>query len=173
MATRSAASMTEARRRCSSPWLKRSPRSARRNSRIPSSFFPYSGEEIKRFFELLKDELSPDLIFTHCRKDLHQDHRVISELTWNTFRNHSIFEYEIPKYDGDLGPPNVFMPLRVAHAHRKVLHLMEHFASQRARGWYGEDTFNAVLRLRGLECNAPERLAEAFYCRKLVIGGGD
>jgi LmbE family N-acetylglucosaminyl deacetylase len=134
------------------------------------SFFPYSGEAIKEYFEKLKQISEPDLIFTHYRHDLHQDHRVVCELTWNTFRNHQIFEYEIPKYDGDLGQPNVFVPLTQALCEKKVKRLMEGFSTQRNRQWFTEDTFYALLRLRGIESNASEKYAEAFYGRKIVIG---
>ena len=129
-------------------------------------YFPHSGAEIKDFFEELKRASTPDLILTHCRNDLHQDHRFVSELTWNTFRDHLILEYEIVKYDGDLGIPNFFVQLSDATCRQKVRNLMECFGSQRSKRWFSEDTFLAMLRLRGLECNAQERYAEAFYCRK-------
>jgi len=132
------------------------------------SFFPFEGAQIKDFFEELKST-SPDLIFTHYRKDAHQDHRLIEEFTWNTFRNHFILEYEIPKYDGDLGQPNVFVPLDQEIYEKKVRYLMEAFETQRSKQWFGEDTFLALLRLRGMECVAPSGYAEAFYCRKLVL----
>jgi LmbE family N-acetylglucosaminyl deacetylase len=132
-------------------------------------FFPYQGGEIKEYFEKLKGTCSPDLIFTHYRKDLHQDHRLISELTWNTYRNHLILEYEIIKYDGDLGSPNLFIHLPEALSKRKVELLMANFESQREKQWFDADTFFSVLRIRGLESNAPEKYAEGFYCRKLVF----
>ena len=134
------------------------------------SFFPFSGAPIKEYFEQLKEEFSPDLIFTHHRDDLHQDHQVISQLTWNTFRNHLILEYEVPKYDGDLGAPNVFTHLDEAVCRRKIEHLMTHFKSQLDKHWFDEETFWALLRLRGVESNAPSKYAEAFYCRKFVLG---
>lgn len=133
------------------------------------SFFPYRGEEIKEFFEQLKARVSPDLIFSHYRFDLHQDHRVISELTWNTFRNHLILEYEIPKYDGDLGQPNVYVPLAQSIARTKVNYLMKGFSTQRSRQWFTEDTFYSLLRLRGIESNAPDQYAEAFHGRKIIL----
>jgi LmbE family N-acetylglucosaminyl deacetylase len=133
------------------------------------SFFPYCGEDIKKLFERLKKQVNPDLILTHYRHDLHQDHRVICELTWNTFRNHQILEYEIPKYDGDLGQPNVYVPLSQELCQQKVRWLMEGFATQRNRQWFTEDTFYSVLRLRGVESNAPEKYAEAFYGQKIVL----
>jgi LmbE family N-acetylglucosaminyl deacetylase len=132
-------------------------------------YFPFQGTRLKDSFEALKKSFSPDLIFTHYRNDLHQDHRLISELTWNTFRNHLILEYEIPKYDGDLGKPNFFVHLRDSLCHQKIEYLLKAFASQNGKHWFTEDAFRAILRVRGIECNAPERYAEAFYCRKLVF----
>ena len=132
-------------------------------------FFPYDGGEIKGFFEALKREFSPDIVFTHQRKDLHQDHRVCCELTWNTFRNHLIFESEVPKDDGDMGSPNMFVPLPQDVCRQKVDHLLGHFASQRAKPWFKEDLFSGLLRLRGMECQSPTSYAEAFYCRKVVV----
>jgi LmbE family N-acetylglucosaminyl deacetylase len=134
-----------------------------------NGFFPSQTAEIKAAFEELKTAVSPDLIFTNYRGDLHQDHRTIAELTWNTFRDHTILEYEIPKYDGDLGVPNLFFRLDGRTARRKVRLLLQTFASQRDKDWFTEDTFLALLRLRGMECRAPERFAEAFYCRKAVL----
>jgi LmbE family N-acetylglucosaminyl deacetylase len=131
-------------------------------------FFPYVGAEIKRFFEELKGKTFPNLILTHYRQDLHQDHRLVSELTWNTFRNHLILEYEIIKYDGDIGTPNFFVQLSEAMVQRKVENILECFASQRQKAWFTQDTFLSILRLRGLESNASERYAEAYYCRKVV-----
>ena len=133
-------------------------------------FFPYSGEQLKEAFEELKARVSPDLVFTHYRHDLHQDHRLIADLTWNTFRDHLILEYEIPKYDGDLGTPNVFVPLEEAICQRKIDTILTSFESQGNKRWFSEDLFRALLRLRGMECNAPGTYAEAFYGRKLVAG---
>lgn len=133
-------------------------------------FFPYVGASIKESFERLKHEVSPDLILTHHRHDLHQDHRLISELTWNTFRDHLILEYEVPKYDGDLGTPNLFVPLAERTCQTKIQLILESFVSQRQKPWFDEATFLALLRLRGMECNAASRYAEAFYCRKIVLG---
>ena len=132
-------------------------------------FFPYEGQQIKDFFEELKAEFSPDVVFTHQRADLHQDHRVSCELTWNTFRDHLIFEYEVPKYDGDMSAPNTFVPLEDRIRERKIHHLMDHFASQRSKRWFQEDLFSSLLRLRGMECNSPTAYAEAFFCRKAVL----
>lgn len=132
-------------------------------------FFPFVGGEIKEYFEGLKREFSPDIIFTHHRQDLHQDHRLLSELTWNTFRGQLILEYEIPKYDGGLGAPNLFVQLDEELCRRKVRHIADCFGSQARRQWFDDDTFLALLRLRGLEANAATRYAEAFYGRKLVL----
>ena len=133
-------------------------------------FFPYEGARIKEFFEQLKQDVDPDLIFTHYRGDRHQDHRTISDLTWNTWRRHLILEYEIPKYDGDLGAPNLFVPLARDVCARKIEHILGVFQTERDKSWLSEDTFHAIARLRGVECAAPEKLAEAFYCRKFVLG---
>jgi LmbE family N-acetylglucosaminyl deacetylase len=131
-------------------------------------FFPFEGAQIKSYFEELK-ATSPDLIFTHNRRDAHQDHRLIADLTWNTFRNHLILEYEIPKYDGDMGQPNLFVPLDQEFYESKIRYIMEAFETQRGKPWFGKDTFLALMRLRGMECVAPSGYAEAFYCRKLVV----
>jgi LmbE family N-acetylglucosaminyl deacetylase len=133
------------------------------------TLFPYQGLAIKEHFERLKLECTPDLIFTHYRQDLHQDHRVVNELTWNAFRNHLILEYEIPKYDGDLGQPNVFVHLDEGLVQTKLAYLLRHFRSQENKYWFTEETFRALLRLRGIESRAPHHYAEAFYGRKLVI----
>jgi LmbE family N-acetylglucosaminyl deacetylase len=132
-------------------------------------FLPYEGGAVKEFFEALKDEIVPDVIFTHQRGDLHQDHRLACELTWNTFRDHLVLEYEIPKYDGDLGAPNVFVHLDEPTVNRKIELLLAHFGSQSDRRWFTDDLFRALLRLRGMESNSPSGQAEAFYSRKLVL----
>jgi LmbE family N-acetylglucosaminyl deacetylase len=131
-------------------------------------FLPFMGSEVKDYFEQLKQGINPDLIFTHYRHDLHQDHRLICELTWNTFRSHLILEYEIPKYDGDLGSPNLFVPMSESLCQRKISLLLDTFLSQRDKHWFTEDSFQALMRLRGIESGASERFAEAFYCRKLL-----
>ena len=136
---------------------------------FPDGFMPFAGGEVKEFFEELKQTISPNLIFTHNRQDAHQDHRLIAELTWNTFRDHLILEYEIPKYDGDLGQPNVFVPLEAEVCRKKVRYIVDTFRSQHAKRWFQEDTFLSLMRLRGMECNAPSGYAEAFYGRKLVL----
>ena len=130
---------------------------------------PFDGALVKEVFEELKQAVTPDLIFTHNRKDAHQDHRLIAELTWNTFRNHLILEYEIPKYDGDMGQPAFFVPLDDELCRRKVRSSMDAFQSQHNKRWFQEDTFLSLMRLRGMECNSPSGYAEAFYCRKLVL----
>ena len=132
-------------------------------------FFPEQGEAIKSWFETLKDRNNPDVIFTHYRDDAHQDHRQVSRLTWNTFRDHRILEYEIPKWDGDLGQPNFYMPVSASTLERKVNLLISHFGSQRSKQWFDAETFFGLARLRGMECRAPERYAEAFFGRKLVL----
>src|SRR5215831_4838899 len=129
-------------------------------------FFPYMGAEIKEFFEDLKGKVTPDLVLTHRREDLHQDHRLVAELSWNTFRNHLILEYEIAKYEGDLGAPNFFVHLTEPFARKKVQILLDALRSQRGKHWFTEDTFMSLLRLHGLESNAPGRYAEGFHCRK-------
>jgi LmbE family N-acetylglucosaminyl deacetylase len=133
-------------------------------------FFPEQGEAIKSWFEALKARSNPDLILTHRREDAHQDHRTVCRLTWNTFRDHCILEYEIPKWDGDMGQPNVYMPVPESALQRKIELLMTHFGSQRSKQWFDPETFRGLARLRGMECRAPEGYAEAFYGRKLSLG---
>jgi LmbE family N-acetylglucosaminyl deacetylase len=134
-----------------------------------NSFFPAAYAELKEEMESVKRDARPDLVLTHGRDDLHQDHRVINELTWNAFRDHLVLEYEIPKYDGDFGRPNFYAPLEETFARRKLDMLMECFPSQRERRWFTRDLFQGVMRLRGMECNAPSGLAEAFCVRKLSL----
>jgi LmbE family N-acetylglucosaminyl deacetylase len=134
-----------------------------------TSFFPYCGEAIKEYFEELKATFQPDLIFTHHRQDLHQDHRVLCDLSWNTWRNHLILEYEIPKYDGDLGIPNFFVHLNESLCKKKAAYLLKCFQTQGNKHWFSADTFQALLRLRGIESASPEKYAEAFHARKLVF----
>jgi len=136
---------------------------------FPDGFMPFVGAEIKTFFEELKQSVSPDLVFTHSRRDAHQDHRLVAELTWNTFRNHLILEYEIPKYDGDMGQPNVFVPLTSEICDKKVNLIVNTFRTQCGKSWFEAETFRALMRLRGMECNAPSGYAEAFYGRKVVL----
>ena len=132
------------------------------------SYFPFIGAKIKEYFEKLKNEFFPDLVFTHYSKDAHQDHRLISNLTYNTFRDHLIFEYEIPKYDGDLGNPNLFVGLSTSEVAQKIENLCGIFKSQKEKKWFDQETFKAILRLRGVECNSSSKFAEGFYCTKIV-----
>jgi LmbE family N-acetylglucosaminyl deacetylase len=132
-------------------------------------YLPHSGAALKDEFEEQKRAWSPELILTHYRNDLHQDHRLVSELTWNTWRNHLILEYEIPKYDGDLGVPNFFSPLPVATLDKKIALLLEHFPTQAGKPWFTADLFRGLARIRGMESGAPDGFAEAFYCRKAVF----
>ncbi|HUM09623.1 MAG TPA: PIG-L deacetylase family protein [Myxococcaceae bacterium] len=132
-------------------------------------FLPVEWAQVKEEFEELKREVTPDLILTHYREDRHQDHRVVSELTWNTWRNHLILEFEIPKYDGDFGTPNTFVPLSPETLERKIELVLKAFPTQAGKAWFTADLFRAVARVRGMECQAETRLAEAFYGRKLVV----
>ncbi len=132
-------------------------------------YLPYHMAEVKDRFEALKEKNEPQVIFTHFRHDLHQDHRLVNELTWNTFRDHLILEYEIPKYDGDLGVPNLFSPLREETMGKKIALLMASYPTQAGKGWFEEETFRSLMRIRGMECRAPSRYAEAFYVRKLAL----
>jgi LmbE family N-acetylglucosaminyl deacetylase len=132
-------------------------------------YLPFQGSDVKDVFEATKRETKPDLILTPHRHDRHQDHRFVAELTWNTYRDHLIAEYEIPKYEGDLGTPNFFVPLTETTARRKIDIIVRSFPSQAGRSWFRPETFEAVLRLRGIECNAREGFAEAFHVSKVVI----
>ena len=134
-----------------------------------NSFFPSQRTEIKLAFEELKSDTVPDVVFTHARHDLHQDHRLLSELTWNTFRDHVILEYEVPKYDGDLATPNLYVPLERDTCHEKTRLLMRHYASQRDKHWFDEELFLGLLRVRGMEARSPSGYAEGYTCRKLVL----
>jgi LmbE family N-acetylglucosaminyl deacetylase len=133
------------------------------------SFLPYNGGEVKEVFQDLASRIDPQLVFTHMRDDLHQDHRLACELTWNAFRNHVVLEYEVPKVDGDLGRPNAYVPLTAAVAEEKIALLHEHFPSQTTKHWFDPETFRGLMRLRGVEAVAPERYAEAFVARKLAL----
>jgi LmbE family N-acetylglucosaminyl deacetylase len=150
-------------------FLSGSPESVVEILHFRESFFPSVAPEIKTTFERLKGGPAPDLVLCHRPVDLHQDHRTIGELAWNTFRNHVIAEYEIPKYEGDLGQPNLFVPVPRAIAMKKIELITTHFPSQANRAWFRGETFEALMRVRGVECNAPEHFAEAFYTRKLVF----
>jgi LmbE family N-acetylglucosaminyl deacetylase len=133
-------------------------------------YFPFVGDAIKDAFEELKQTFLPDAIFTHSQHDMHQDHRLLSQLTYNTFRNHLVLEYEIPKWEGDLRTPNGYVPLEKWVAQRKVDLLLQHFPTQAGRDWFTADTFHALMRLRGVEARAPEGTAEGFHIRKLLLG---
>jgi LmbE family N-acetylglucosaminyl deacetylase len=133
-------------------------------------YFPYVAAELKERFDAFGSGAAPDLVFTHYRDDLHQDHRLLSELTYQAFRDQPILEYEIPKQDGDLGRPNVYVPLEPSHVERKVATILDSFATQRTKLWFSEETFRALMRLRGVEANAASGYAEAFHCRKLTLG---
>ena len=132
-------------------------------------YLPWSGDRVKEDFEALKGTVAPDIVFTHYREDRHQDHRTVSDLTWNTWRNHLVLEYEIPKYDGDLGAPNLFAPLAAATLDRKIELVLTGFPTQAGTPWFTADLVRAVARIRGMECAAPEGLAEAFHCRKAIF----
>ncbi len=132
------------------------------------AYLPYDGGEVKRWVEAQKPRMRPDIVLTHWSGDAHQDHRLISELAWNVFRDSLILEYEIPKWDGDLGRPNVYQPIEETILARKIALLDQHFASQRTKDWFDPEIFRGLARLRGLECRA--RFAEAFHVRKLVLG---
>lgn len=133
-------------------------------------YFPYQGSEIKSWIEDLKTDFCPDLVLTHRRDDAHQDHREVCNLTWNSFRDHLILEYEIPKWDGDLGQPNTYARLSAATMEKKVALLQHHFGTQRGKDWFDAETFRGLARLRGMECRAPERFAEGFVSRKMNLG---
>ena len=134
-------------------------------------YFPWAGDAIKDRFEEIAAEYRPDIVLTHYRDDRHQDHRVVAELTWNTFRNQLVLEYEIPKWDGDLGRPNVYVPLPESVCRLKIANLMEFYRSQRSRDWFTEDLFWGLMRIRGVECRSPSGFAEAFYGHKVAIEG--
>lgn len=133
------------------------------------SHFPAEFVQLKERLSEIRRDCSPDLVFTHCLDDRHQDHRLVGELTWQTWRNHLVLEYEIPKYEGDLGHPNVYVPLSSTAAERKVSHLMQHFGTQRSKDWFTPETFRSLMRLRGIECRAADAMAEGFLARKLVL----
>lgn len=132
-------------------------------------FLPSVWSEVKKKFEIIKKKFEPDLIFTHYRHDLHQDHRTLNEFTWNTFRNHLVLEYEILKYDGDLGTPNFFIPLEKNYIDRKIEILFECFESQSEKQWFDETLFTSLPRIRGVECASKTKYAEAFYSRKITM----
>ena len=136
---------------------------------LPASFLPAHFADLKQSFFELRQSFTPDLILTHHLADRHQDHRMVAELTWQTYRDHTTFAYEIPKYEGDLGQPNLYVPLSREQADAKVAAILASFPSQASHSWFDADTFQAMLRLRGLECNAASGRAEAFHAPKLVL----
>ncbi len=156
-------------RKSAAEFLRGTKSSKIRIAKFQESYFPSHWPAIKNAFEEVKRGFNPDLVLTHYRDDRHQDHRVLSDLAWNTFRNHLVLEYEIPKYDGDLGIPNVFIPVAQELVEQKVAALLRHFQSQSTKQWFTADTFRALMRLRGIECVSPSGFAEAFYGRKLVL----
>ena len=156
-------------RRSAGLFLKGARRTRIITKQFRDGFFPYEGGDIKTVFEELKKETNPDLVLTHYRDDRHQDHRVLSDLTWNTFRDHFVLEYEIPKFDGDLGQPNCFVPLTKSLCARKSRYIEKAFGSQRDKHWFSSETFMGLMRLRGMECRAPGGYAEAFYGRKVTL----
>jgi LmbE family N-acetylglucosaminyl deacetylase len=132
-------------------------------------YLPYEGAAVKDVFESLKARVDPELVFTHTRDDLHQDHRLVCELTWNTFRDHLVLEYEIPKYDGDLGRPNAYVALSEDVVAEKLSLLETHFETQRGKDWFDRDLFRGLMRLRGMECRAESGYAEGFRAPKLTL----
>jgi LmbE family N-acetylglucosaminyl deacetylase len=136
---------------------------------LEDSHFPSQMRELKAFCRQIRDEDKADVVFTHHVDDLHQDHRALAEVTWQTWRDHLVLEYEIPKFEGDLGRPNAFVPLEGSVARRKVDHLMRHFGTQRSKDWFRASTFEALMALRGIECRAADGMAEAFHARKVRI----
>lgn len=160
---------TEEARESAAHWLASVPNQHAEFHDFRDGFFPNEWTGIKEEFETLKGNFNPDLVFTHCRGDLHQDHRIINELTWNTFRNHAILEYEIPKYDGDLATPNFYIPVSAEAARAKAAALMQFFGSQRAKHWFSEELFLGLMRIRGMEACAPSGYAEAFHSRKTCL----
>ncbi|RXF70932.1 PIG-L deacetylase family protein [Hansschlegelia zhihuaiae] len=147
-------------------FLEGAARSSLEMASFTDGFLPQEGRELKQWFEDLKGRVDPDLILTHTGDDAHQDHRMVQQLTWNTFRDHFILEYEIPKWDGDLGRPNIYVPLSSEILNKKIELLQRHFTTQRSKHWFEPDTFRALAQLRGNECRATERTAEAFHMRK-------
>jgi LmbE family N-acetylglucosaminyl deacetylase len=141
-------------------------RSAIRLGQFRDGYFPAERAGVKDWVEGLK-ELNPDVVITHARDDAHQDHRLICELAWNTFRDHLILEFEIPKWDGDLGQPNLYVPLPDEILERKIELLDAHFGTQRSKAWFDAETFRGLARLRGVECRS--RYAEAFFARKMAL----
>jgi len=158
-------------RRSAAAFLRRAQRRTIVLHAFRDGHFPAHFAELKAVFAGLASASAPDVVLAHTLDDRHQDHRLVSELAWQSFRDHLILEYEIPKYEGDLGRPNFFVPLSASAARRKVDNLMRHFPSQRAKSWFRPETFRAAMHLRGIECRSPSGSAEAFVARKIVCGG--
>lgn len=131
--------------------------------------FPAQRREVKAVFERFKDEGDPDLILVHDEDDRHQDHRILGALCRETFRDHLILGYEIPKYDGGLRTPNVFAPLDAPVRERKMELILDSFPSQRSKHWFDRELFDGLMRLRGVECASPTGYAEGFHCRALRL----
>jgi len=167
----SGATREEEARRAASAFLQQAASTSVTVFDFEDGFLPHRWDAVKRKFEETKSVCNPDLIFTHYEHDRHQDHRVVNQLTWNTFRNHTILEYEIPKFDGDLGTPSVFVPLAESEVSEKVSVLMDCYQTQRDKHWFDDETFRSLCRIRGMECRSPSGYAEAFYARKLVLLG--
>jgi LmbE family N-acetylglucosaminyl deacetylase len=140
---------------------------------VRDRYFPFQGEQVKDYIHAIAREEQPDMVFTHRLEDRHQDHRLVAEVSWHAFRDHLILEYEIPKYEGDLGQPNVFVPLAEQVCERKIETLCDAFPSQKDKPWFSRDAFWSLLRIRGLECGSPSRFAEGLYCRKMVMAGAN
>lgn len=136
----------------------------------PDTQLPAQAGPLKQWLRESSAGFAPDVVMTHRLEDRHQDHRTLAEATWQLWRDHLVLEYEVPKWEGDLGQPNVYVPLAAAVAARKRRHLMRHFASQRARDWFNAGTFSGLMAVRAVECRAPSGQAEAFHARKLVLG---
>ena len=133
------------------------------------SYFPFVGAHIKDYFVSLKTKFAPDLVLTHCITDAHQDHQLIAKLTWNAFRDNFIMEYEIPKYDGDLGTPNVYVNLNESFVEKKLSNICNVFRSQKNKSWFSPESFRAIMSIRGIESNSPSKYAEGFYSRKIIL----
>lgn len=158
-------------RRSAAAFLRRAARRTVVLHAIRDGHFPAHFGELKALFAGLAAGPAPDVVFAHALEDRHQDHRLVAELAWQTFRDHLVLEYEIPKYEGDLGKPNFHVPLAASTARRKIANLLRYFPSQHSKDWFRPETFSATMHLRGLECRAPSGSAESFVARKLVCRG--
>jgi len=136
---------------------------------FPDGRLPAVYSSVKDYFESLKERARPDVIFCHEREDRHQDHRIVNEMVWSTFRDHLVLEYEIPKWDGGLGQPNLYIPVDERQVLAKADALLEAYPSQAGKDWFKRDVFVALMRMRGLECRSPSGYAEAFHARKIRL----